>query len=1123
MRPNFILTFLILLFSANLYAQEKSITLNFRDVPLERIILEIEKQSDYRFFFEQSAINLTPKASIQIKNAAVKEVLEKLFTNSIYSFQIIDHHIILSQDKAIVPENLNAKLTRTIKGTVINTSMEPIPGITVFIKNTSYATVTNRNGFYKLEVPINSDSLTFSYLGLKRREISIEKKQQVDVIMEPEIMDVDEVVIIGYGAQRKSDLTGAITTIDVEGVRRMPVTGIDQALQGKAAGVLITSTSGSPGGGTSVRIRGIGTVNNNNPLFVIDGVPTDDIRFLNMNDIENIEILKDASATAIYGNRGANGVILINTKKGKPGSPTITADSYIGVNEVWKNPNMGDSKQFATINNLAVQKGIESEGQGAYQYIEEFKDPNVFKGGTNWWKLITQKALVENHNLSISGGTEVNKYLMSLSYLNQNGTIKGSEFDRMTFRVNNEYKLSKRATVSFNSNISRANRKTILEDDLDGGIVFTSIVLDPITSGGERPLDDPIRQKYGEYSRWYESIYSNKFNPVAQIGRSINSWIQLRFFGNLSFNYDITHDLSYHSTFGLDARRSDYSSFLPSYWMDSDSKNDVNQVNIESGKNTDWVYENMLTYKKTFKKTNDLTVLLGMTAEEGQYEITRASKRDVPGNDGYLQYIAAATTDPNVTGEVSDYALISYLGRINYSYNSRYLLTASVRADGSSKFSGNNKWGYFPSLSGGWRLSNEKFFTTQRFSKLVDDLKIRLGWGQVGNQNISDNAFSTLIAGGNTRRYLFGQTIAQGYAPVNIGNPQLTWETTESTNLGIDYVFCKNKISGSIDFYDKQTKNMLLKLPVPLSAGLPDSPWCNAGDVENKGFEFFTTYRNKWKELNYSVNLNISTYKNRVMSLGNGEPIMGGEQRLGYTTKTTIGHPIGEFFGYIVEGVFQNQKEVDAANALSPAGEYYQDKLTRPGDFKFKDLNGDGKITGEDRGFIGSPHPDFTYGITFTADYHHFDMSLFLQGSQGGQIFNVFKYYTYQNTGYFNAPANMLETAWHGEGTSNSQFMISASTANNNLRPSSWYIEDGSFMRIKNLQIGYNLDKWVCNKIGISECRIYVGGQNLFTFTRYSGLDPELADLTGSPLNSGIDFAKYPQARTILSGLSIKF
>lgn len=1123
MRIKFLLFILIILFSVNVYSQERNISLNFKDVPIERIIPEIEKQCDFRFFFEQSGINLTVKTSIQIRNASIQEVLEKLFRGSPYSYQLIDRHIILSQDKALISDKFGSKLARTIKGLVTNKSLEPLPGVAIVIKNTTTGTISNRDGYYTIEVPLNTDTLLFSYVGMRRKEIQLGKQNQVDVILESDILDVDEVVVVGYGAQRKSDLTGSITTIEVDGVRRIPVSGIDQALQGKAAGVLITSTSGSPGGGTSVRIRGIGTVNNNNPLFVIDGIPTDDIRFLNMNDIDNIEILKDASATAIYGNRGANGVILINTKKGKPGSPVITADSYLGINNVWKNPEMGDSKQFATVHNLAVKNGMESEGEGAYQYIEEFKDPAQFKGGTNWWKLITREALVHNHNFSISGGTESNKYLMSLSYLNQNGTIKGSEFDRLTFRVNNEYQLSPKATISFNTNISQANRQTILEDDLDGGIVFTSIILDPITSGGERPLHDPIREKYGEFSRWFESIYSNKYNPVAQIGRSINKWTQLRFFGNLSFTYEFSKNLSYRTTFGLDARRSDYDSFSPSYWMDSDSKNDINRVNQEAGKNTDWVYENMLTYKKTFKQYHDFTALLGMTSESGKYNILQASKRSVPGNDENLRYLSAATIDPTVTGEVSDYALISYLGRINYSYSSRYLLTASVRADGSSKFTGSERWGYFPSVSGGWRISGEKFFTTVKLTEYVDDLKIRLGWGQVGNQNISDNAFRTLIAGGNSRRYLFGRALSQGYAPINIGNPGLTWETTESTNFGVDFILGQNKFSGSLDFYRKRTKDMLLRLPVPLSTGLPGSPWTNAGDVQNKGFELVVTYRNKWDDLNYSVNLNVSTYKNLILSLGGGEPIMGGEQRLGYTTKTMVGHPIGEFFGYVVEGVFQNQGEVDAANALSSEAEYYQDKLTRPGDFKFKDLDGDGKVTGEDRGFIGSPHPDFTYGLTFQTDYHHFDFSLFLQGSQGGDIFNVFKYYTHQNTGYFNAPADMLEKAWHGEGTSNSQFRISASTANNNLRSSSWYIEDGSFLRIKNLQFGYNLDKWLCQKIGIAECRFYIGSQNLYTFTRYSGLDPELADLSGNPLNSGIDFAKYPQSRTFLTGLSVKF
>ena len=1123
MRVKLLLSIFLILFSANIFSQDKTISLNFKDTPIERIIAEIERQSGFRFFYEQSSINLTPKTSIQVKNASIREVLDQLFSNSSYSYQIIDRHIILSQDKVISPENLKSDLSRTVKGFVTINENENIPGVTVIIKNTYTGTITDRKGFYQIELPVNADTLVFSFVGMKKKEVVVGQQSEVNVNLTPEILNVDEVVVIGYGDQRKSDLTGAITSIEVDGVRRMSVSGIDQALQGKAAGVLITSTSGSPGGGTSIRIRGIGTVNNNNPLFVIDGIPTDDIRFLNVGDIDNIEILKDASATAIYGNRGANGVILISTKKGKPGSPVITADSYIGVNDVWRNPEMGDSKQFATIHNLAVANGNNVEGNNAYKYIEDFKDPNSFEGGTNWWNLITRKALVQNHHLSISGGSEVNRYLMSISALNQDGTIKGSEFDRITFRVNNEYQLSPKVKIAFNTSISQARRLTIQEDDLDGGIVFTSIVLDPVTSGGERPVNDPIRVKYGEFSRWYESIYSNKYNPVAQIGRSMNKWTQLRFFGNISFQYELSKNLSYRSTYGIDSRRSDFDNFLPTYWMDSDSKNDINQVVKESGRNFDWVFENMLTYKRTFNNNHDFTALLGMTAEAGNFDIIQASKRNVPGNDDYLRYLSAATTDPNVQGDISDYALISYLGRINYSFRSKYLFTASARADGSSKFTGGEKWGYFPSLSVGWRISSEKFFTESSMSQNVDDLKIRLGWGQVGNQNIADNAFRTLIAGGNSKRYLFGHSIVQGYAPINIGNPGLTWETTESTNLGFDFTFYKNKLSGSIDLYNKKTKNMLLRLPVPLSTGLPGSPWTNAGDVINKGFELNATYRNKWEDLNYSVNMNVSTYHNRIVSLGGGEPIMGGEQRLGYTTKTMVGHPIGEFFGYIVEGVFQNQQEINEANALSSEGEYYQDILTRPGDFKFKDLTGDGKVTGEDRGFIGSPHPDFTYGLTFSAEYHQFDFSIFLQGVQGNDIFNVFKYYTHQNTGYFNAPANMLQEAWHGEGTSNSQFMVSASTANNNLRASSWYIEDGSFLRVKNLQIGYNLGKGICRKLSISSCRIYVGAQNLYTFTRYSGLDPELADLSGSPLNSGIDFAKYPQARTMLTGLSVKF
>ncbi|HNX54401.1 MAG TPA: TonB-dependent receptor [Prolixibacteraceae bacterium] len=1123
MKFKFLLLAFLIGMSVKSFSQKNIISLNLKDATIERTLLEIEKQSEYRFFFEQSSIDLQPRVSIQIKDATINDVLDKLFKNTPYSYQIVDRHIILSQTKKINDQNLSPGSLRIVKGTVTNKAKESIPGVTVMIKNTNAGTITDRNGFYKLEIPAEFDSLTFSYVGMKRQDVALGKNSQVDVILEPEIFGVDEVIVVGYGDQKKSDLTGSIASIEVEATKRMPVAGIDQALQGRAPGVFVTSTSGSPGGGTTVRIRGIGTVNNNNPLFVIDGVPTDDIRFLNTGDIDNIEVLKDASASAIYGNRGANGVILINTKKGKPGRPKIQYDSYIGFNEAWKNPSLGNSNQFAALSNLAVKNGIESEGVGAYQYVEDFKNPETFSGGTNWWKLITQKAPVQNHNLSISGGNDLNKYMMSLSYLSQDGTIRGSEFNRITFRINNEYALSEKISLAFNTNFSQAIRKLIPEDDLDGGIVFTSIVLDPITSGEERPVNDPIRMKYGEFSRWYESKYSNKYNPVAQIGRNFNRWDQIRFFGNLLFDYKILKRLNYHSSFGIDIRQTETNKFYPTYWMDADSKNDINSVSKDTGRNKDWVFENTLTYKTLENRNHMFSVMTGMTMEYGKYETVLASKRNVPNNINYLRYLSAATSDANIESSVSDYALISFINRVNYSYRSRYMLTASIRADGSSKFATGEQWGYFPSVSGGWRISSEKFFSALNHNGIFDDLKIRLGWGQVGNQNISDNSFRTIIAGGVQNRYIFDKTIYQGYSPSNVGNKHITWETTESTNLGFDFVMFKNKLSGNVDFFNKQTKKMLLELPVPSSIGLPNSPWTNAGDVENKGVEIYTNYHNKWKELNFNVSVNISTYRNKILSLGGGEPIMGGEQRLGYTTKTMVGHPIGAFFGYVVEGVFQNQKEVDDANALTSGHGYYQDVMTRPGDFKFKDLNGDGRITGEDRTFIGSPHPDFTYGISLSAEYHQIDFSVFLQGCQGGDIFNVFKYYTHQNTGYFNAPADMLQKAWHGEGTSNSQFQVSASTANNNLRASTWYVEDGSFLRVKNLQLGYNFNKRICQRIGISECRVYIGGQNLYTFTRYSGLDPELADLSGNPLNSGIDFAKYPQARTILGGVSIKF
>lgn len=963
----------------------------------------------------------------------------------------------------------------------------PLPGVSVTVENTSIGTITDVNGNYSISVPQSAESLLFSFIGMKPQKVLIDGRTIINIELEEEFIEIDEVVTIGYGVQKKSDLTGSVSSISSDDIDALPVMSVDQAMQGKATGVQITQNSGAPGSDVMIRVRGIGTVNNSNPLYVIDGLATSSMNFLNPSDIQSIEILKDASATAIYGSRGANGVILITTKLGTKGKSEISFDSYYGYQERWRSLDMMNAKEYATITG------------------KDLNDPQYSTYDTDWQDEVFQLAPMQNYHLSALGGTENSSYSITGGYFQQDGIIMGSEYERFTFRVNSTHKLNKRVKVGENIAFTNATKRSIPENNEYESVLNHAIGMAPY---------DPVYLEDGSFA---PSTANNLENPVGMIEHTNDTYKSNRLVGSVFADIEILESLHFKSDFGVDISYGDFFNFIPEYDIAPDDQNLTNVVIRNSENWTNWQWENTLTYHKIFKKKHNLTALVGITSQTSKYNNVYANKSATPNNDENFWYLDAATEDPNAGGGAWESGFASYLGRIIYNYNSKYLLTASIRADGSSKFGPGKRYGYFPSASLGWKISDEIFF--QPLKRYINNMKIRAGYGQVGNQEIGLYAYETPIKG--YQNYVLGnnQEMVAGRAPFSIGNPELQWEIAQQLNVGIDLYAFENKLSLNVDYYNKKTRKMLLRTPSAAIFGNVEYPWTNAGELINKGFEFNFNYRNQYRGINYDFGFNFSTVDNMVNSLGNGgEAIYSGLFRGSFVAKTEVGQPVASFYGYETDGVFQNDYEVE--EYVNSEGKIIQ-PLAQPGDIRFVDQNNDGEIDSKDKTYIGSPIPDFTYGITFSANYKFIDFSMFFQGVYGNEIFNGNKYYT-EGNGYYNLSKDMVDS-WNGDGTSNDLPSINGSS--NNLRISTRYIEDGSYLRLKNIQIGFSLPEKLISKISVQKARIYIGATNLLTFTKYEGFDPEVG--TGLDPNAyldiGIDRGTYPQPRTYLIGLNLKF
>lgn len=1016
-----------------------------------------------------------------------------------------------------------------ISGVVLDSqSNEPLIGAYVTEKGTTNATVTNVNGEFSLMTLPNS-TLVVSYIGYLSKEVSLTKNnQKLTILLEEKNEHLDEVVVIGYGVQKKSDITGAISSVSGKDINDVPVASPLEALQGKASGVNIIQNTGSPGSSTTIQIRGIGTVNDADPLYVVDGFIVNDINHLNPNDIENIEILKDAASGAIYGARGANGVVLITTKKGKQGKTKISYDQSFGLSTPWKKIKVLNLEQYALVqdyingeSNYSVDGKLYNSKNGVtgeYYYDEskyERLDTIRRNSPSNWWNAITRIGTKQQYNLSVSGGNEKNKFLVSGNYYNEQGIIKTSSYDKFNTHMNLDNQLSK--WLDLTTSIMYTNESRHIIPEGNSSILKTALSQSPLT--------------YTYNSRGY---YSSN-HPIAILDRNHNQMQRHRMDLNMSLNAKLGKLFTYQFRIADYAIFENWTNFYEVNKLDQDfDMTDLTTVSKYQTFINKWEINNLLTYNWN-NDIHDISILAGQTIEDYSYNNQSSTRKGTASNLSNLWYLSSAYTGDKTNGGAVDWSAIGFVSRVNYALLNRYLLQANFRTDASSIFSESERWGYFPSISFGWKFNSEPFMKNINWLSLG---KFRIGWGQLGNNRIDASSRYTLINTGYNYAYGLGSsTISPGSTSTSIGNSGIHWEKTETFNVGIDLGLFKNKLMFSAEYFNRLTTDMLLQVPVTLSAGLDDAPMTNAGSVLNRGIELSFDYRGSISELKYDVGFNITFLHNEVVSLGTGnEPIYGGylseSSILTYVTKTAVGRPIGSFYGYVTDGIFDSYEEVKESDQYD-SGKNLWEQTTQPGDFRFKDLNGDGKITAEDRTYLGSPIPKYTFGIPMSFSWTNFSLNLLLQGQVGNKIFNVMEYYL-NNAATGNLYANIRNLQWSGQLNSSRTFYalnldgtvpdLNPDDAALNFRASDFYVKDDSYMRLKELRFTYTFDDKISSMLYMSNLALYVSAYNLLTFTKYDGLDPEVGKVYGTEgnnLNIGVDQGNYPQARAIIFGIKI--
>ena len=1079
-------------YAGNAHSQNAKVSIRMNNVKLDKILNEIENQTDYLFIYNNQ-VDINKITSVKVKNEAVAQVLDKILSGTGINYELEGTHIILTTEAI---KDLHAQQqAKTVTGTVTDVSGEPIIGANIRIKGTTTGTITDIDGNFSIEAEPQS-VIEVSYIGYLTQETVINNQKSIRFLLKEDTKTLDEVVVIGYGVQKKADLTGSVANINTEKLNTQSNANIGQALQGKIAGVDIVSQGGAPGSGTRIMVRGIGTLNNASPLYIVDGMYMNSIDHINPNDIASIDVLKDASSAAIYGSRAANGVIIVTTKEGSntEGKPIIDLSVNLGISTASKFLDMLDAKGWAEVTTIARQ----AIGKPALDMATDLAN----KPDNDWQDIMFRPALMQNYNLSVKGGGKYSTYYTGLGYFNQDGIVKGTNYQRYNIQSKNDYK---RGIFSAGTNliISFSHDKP-LHQELRGGMIGTILQSVPTLE----KYDDT---REGGYGGTYGDVV-NIPHPLAIIDDNImdrynenvkifaNLYAQIELFKGLKYKLNLTPDFSFER----------YKNYLNKYDFGL-ATNSITQLTERQRRRRNILVENLLTFDRTFGE-HKISALAGYTYQDSRFRHIQAYGEGLPQG---LEEIDAATTNRSNEGNSWRSVLTSILGRVFYSYQNKYLFTATIRRDGSSKFGKNNRYGYFPSFSLGWNVAEEKFMENVHW---LDQLKLRGGYGVLGNQEIDNYQYSSTITTGIN--YPDGNGgLLQGAFPKNFANPDIKWEETAMTNVGIDFMAFNNRLSLTADYYVKNTKDILLTVPIPISSGGANDPIRNAGKIRNNGFEFNLGWMDQPNpDISYGINLIGSFNKNKVIAMGSESgSIKGGSTNQNITTsETKAGYPIGGYWLISTAEYFNSQEEVDAyakdGKKIQPAAE--------PGDIKFVDANNDGVINDDDRVFQGSPFPDFTFALNGNMRYKNFDLSIGLQGVLGNKIYNATRQTLEDVTKGSNFLASCLDY-WTPENKNASHPRLTWDDPNRNTRAESdRYLENGSYLRLRSVQLGYTFPQtWF--KGAIQHARVYINAENLFTITSYSGYSP---DVNADNANyRGFDNFIYPTNRTFMLGLNVTF
>lgn len=1091
MRLSLILIVICML-KANVFAFAQRLTLQKRNVPLELALAEIRKQSGYNILYTGSVMKNTQPVTVDFVNASIDEALQQCLANQPLAFKIIEKNIVISRKE--MPVTLVQDIT--ITGTVTNDSGQGLSGVSINVKGlTSRGVQTNEQGNFSLSVPVNA-TLIISYLGYQRQELPLGGRTTLVITLTEEDAALDEVVVVGYGTQRKSDLTGSVSSVSSNEISAFPLAGTAQALQGRAPGVAVSSINGEPGRAPRVRIRGGTSINaSSDPLYVVDGfagsVPPPP------EDVESVEVLKDASATAIYGSRGANGVIMITTKKGRSGKPVVDFNNSFSIQEIGKRLELLNGEEFASyINDIYINSGNTDV---------PYPNPASYGVGTDWQDLIFRSGGLANNQLAISGGNDGVRYYTSLNHYGQKGTVINSDFRRFSGTSNLDISVSDRVKLGTRLFFNRNTLSGVRTQETSSGTSGAGVI-----SGALR--FEPVQGVYdadGNYT--LKQVGDPHDNPVAVAQERENEVITDLFQGNAFGEIALLKELKFRSTLGVQISNQRQGNYVSKQLVEGRNFGGVGS--IIAHKNTNIINENFLNYNKTFYEDHTLDAMAGYSYQTSRNENWTANNRNFISDGFSFWNLGAGSNYQNAASNLEDWILSSFYGRLNYNFKGKYLLTVTGRYDGSSRFGINNKWAFFPSGALAWNVAEEPFMQDVR---AISNLKIRTSYGETGNTEIG--SYQALARYSPTLSTIDGAPV-NAVRPTNVANPNLTWETTKQTDVGLDVGFFQGRVNLAVDYYYKKTVDLLYQVPLPLYSGFTTSLQ-NIGSVENKGWEFALQTVNLNGELKWSSDFNITFNRNKILTLPGGDIRYNTIPGHMLSTESQIlreGEVVGAFYGWIFDGLYQQGDDFSAEPNKQPGNVKYRDIFGRDESNNLTE-GPNGVVNADDRTIIGNPHPDFIYGFNNDFRYKNFDLNIFFQGSYGNDMLNITRMELDWMAGKGNATKDALNR-WTPENTNTN---VPLANAANNPEVSSRWVEDGSYLRLKNIALGYNFSEFLIGKLQVSRMRVFVSAQNALTFTKYTGFDPEVS-FQDSNRNIGLDYMGYPNVKSFTFGINVGF